>query len=74
MKNLNVLNRRFLFAWSLMLSLGFMSCTDDQSAIQIKDGSEYQVENRAENPNQPPEIPDSEEWILVESTKGQMDW
>lgn len=74
MKDLNVVNTGFLFAWALILSFCLMSCADDQSAIQIKDGSEYQVENRAENPNQPPEIPDSEEWILVESTKGEMDW
>jgi hypothetical protein len=74
MKDLNVVNSGFLFAWALILSFCLMSCADDQSAIQIKDGSEFEVENRADNPNQPPEIPDSEEWILTESTKGEMDW
>lgn len=74
MKNLIVLNGRFFFAWLLFLSVGFTSCADDHNAIEIKDGSEFEVENRADNPNQPTEIPDSEEWILIESTKGEMDW
>lgn len=74
MKDLNVVNSGFLFAWALILSFCLMSCADDQSAIQIKDGSEFEVENQADNPNQLPEIPDSEEWILIESTKGEMDW
>jgi len=58
----------------LLLFFGITSCQHDEIAIQEIDSSKFEVENRADNLNQPPEIPDSEEWILMESTKGKMDW
>jgi|GEM_PF-1700566 hypothetical protein len=60
--------------FTLFFFIGLTSCQNDETAIQELDGSEFEVESRSVETDRPAEIPQSEEWILLESTKGPLDW
>lgn len=59
---------------ALCFGLGIVSCNEDPNTIALENDSQFEVKNRLDETNQPPEIPDSDEWIFIESTKCDMDW